>query len=178
MSEIREKLLKNAIDTIQKSGIHKLTMRELGNAVGIKSSSVMYHFKSKDDLVTELVKIYNEQFFNYLEEINQKTSNPLERINQLIDLYEASLKDEKLCLCGVIATESDNLNETTKMLVVEFFNHIEKWIEKNIILLNKDKSLAKVILSGLNGAMLIDNINEHKINYLNAIRSMVNNFVD
>ncbi|MCT7587858.1 TetR/AcrR family transcriptional regulator [Aliarcobacter butzleri] len=176
MSEIREKLIKNAIDTIQKSGIHKLTMRELGNAVNIKSSSVMYHFKSKDELMTELVKVYNQQFFNYLEEINQKTTNPLERINQLIDLYEASLKDEKLCLCGMIASESDNLNETTKALVVEFFNHIEKWIEENIILLNNDKNLSKVILSSLNGAMLIDNINEHKINYLNAIRSMIKNF--
>ncbi len=103
MSEIREKLIKNAINTIQKYGIHKLTIRELGKAVDIKSSSVMYHFKSKDILMTELVKAYSEQFYIYLDEINQNTSDPKERINKLIDLYEGTIRDEKLCLCGMIA---------------------------------------------------------------------------
>ena len=173
MSEIREKLIKNAINTIQKYGIHKLTIRELGKAVDIKSSSVMYHFKSKDILMTELVKAYSEQFYIYLDEINQNTSDPKERINKLIDLYEGTIRDEKLCLCGMIASENDNLNKDTKDLVIEFFNHVEKWLEENLLLLKKDEVFAKVILSSLNGAMLIDNINENKINYLNATKSLI-----
>ncbi len=176
MSDIREKLIKHAINTIQKSGIHKLTIRELGKAVDIKSSSVMYHFKSKDVLMTELVKAYSEQFFIYLDEINEKTSDPKERLNKLIDLYEATIRDEKLCLCGMIVTENDNLNKDTKDLVIEFFNHLEEWIKQNLLLLKKDAVFAKVILSSLNGAMLIDNINENKINYLDATRTIIEKF--
>lgn len=177
MSEIRTKLINIAIDTIRKSGIHKLTIRDLGQAVNIKSSSVMYHFKSKDELMSELVKTYNEQFFDYLNEINLTTINPKERINKLIDLYEASLKDDKLCLCGVIATESENLDSNTKSLIIEFFNYLENWLKENLILLNKDQLLAKLILSGLNGAMIIDNLNQHKINYLEATRSIIDNML-
>ncbi len=177
MSEIREKLINHAINTIQKYGIHKLTMRELGKAVDIKSSSVMYHFKSKDELLTELVRTYNEAFFTYLEEINQKTENPKDRIYKLFDLYEASLKDEKLCLCGMIATENDNLDKATKVLVIHFFEYIEEWIKQNLLLLKQDEMFAKVILSCLNGAMLIDNLNNHKINYLYAIRSMLDKLI-
>jgi len=177
MSEIREKLINNAINTIRKSGIHKLTMRELGQDVNIKSSSVMYHFKSKDKLIFELVQSYNEEFFLHLEEINQNITNPKERINKLIDLYEASLHDEKLCLCGVIAIESNHLDETIKSLVIEFFNHLEKWLKKNLMLLNKDELFAKVILSGLNGAIIIDNLKKHKTDYLNATRTMINHII-
>lgn len=177
MSEIRTKLINTAIETIRKSGIHKLTIRDLGQAVNIKSSSVMYHFKSKDELMSELVKTYNEQFFSYLNEINQITINPRERINKLIDLYEASLKDEKLCLCGVIATESENLDSNSKVLVIEFFNYLETWLKENLALLNKNELIAKAILSGLNGAIIIDNLNEHKINYLDSTRYMINNII-
>lgn len=174
MSKIKEKLINNAINTIRKSGIHKLTMRELGQDVNIKASSVMYHFKSKDKLILELVQSYNEEFFLQLEEINQYISNPKERINKLIDLYEASVNDEKLCLCGVIATESNHLDESITSLVIEFFNHVEKWLSENLSLLHKDELFAKVILSGLNGAIIIDNLKNHKIDYLNATRTMIN----
>ena len=70
------------------------------------------------------------------------------RINKIIDLCETSLLDEKLCLCGIISSDNDNLGG----------------------------NFAKVILSSLNGAMLIDNINEKKVNYLRATRLIVEKF--
>ena len=61
MNETKEKLIKIAITTIQKYGINGLTIRALGNTVGIKSSSVLYHFNNKDGLLNELIKVYNEK---------------------------------------------------------------------------------------------------------------------
>ncbi|NQY94025.1 MAG: TetR/AcrR family transcriptional regulator, partial [Campylobacteraceae bacterium] len=80
MNATKEKLINIAINTIQKYGINGLTIRDLGNAVGIKSASVLYHFNNKDGLLNELIKVYNENFFLLLKDIEKKHSNPLDRI--------------------------------------------------------------------------------------------------
>jgi len=172
LSQKREDLIKIATNTIQKSGINKLTMRELGNAANIKSSSVMYHFKNKDGLMNELVKVYNENFFNYLEEINIQTIEPKKRLEKLVNLFESVLEEDKLCLCGMLASESDNLDITSKEYLKEFFFNLDEWIEKNLILLNLDKSLSKVISSSLEGALLVDKL-ENKNIRLQAIKQWI-----
>ena len=169
MSSIREELIKIATSTIQKSGIHKLTIRDLGNAVNIKSSSVMYHFKNKDGLMYELVKTYNENFFIYLNEINTQFSDPRKRLDKLVDLFEDVLKEDKLCLCGMLASESDNLDALSKEQTKDFFVKLEQWIEENLELINIDKSLSKVIVSSLEGAMLVDKLDNKNIR-MEAIR--------
>jgi len=172
VSNIKEDLIKIATKTIQKSGVHGLTMRELGSAVNIKSSSVMYHFKNKDGLMYELVKIYNDDFFNYLEKINRESSEVKDRLDKLVDIFESVLLEDKLCLCGMLASENDSLDITTKNQVRDFFLRLNSWIEENLSLLNKDLSLSKVIVSSLEGSMLIDNL-EDKNSHINAVRKWI-----
>lgn len=175
MSNIKEDLIKIATNTIQKSGIHKLTIRDLGAAVNIKSSSVMYHFKSKDGLMFELVKIYNENFFNHLDSINKSTDNVNVRLNKLVDIFEAVLLEDKLCLCGMLASENENLDLATKNQVKYFFEKLNKWVEDNLALINIDKNISKVIVSSLEGGMLVDNLSCKEEN-LRAIRVWINSF--
>lgn len=172
MSDIKEDLIKIATTTIQKSGIHKLTMRDLGAAVNIKSSSVMYHFKNKDGLMYELVKVYNQEFFNFLEKINRENEDIKTRLDKLVDIFESVLLEDKLCLCGMLASESDSLDNTTKKLVEDFFLRLNTWVEENLSLLNKNSSLSRVIVSSLEGSMLIDNLEEKNSN-IKAIREWI-----
>ena len=174
MSETREKLINIATQTIQKSGIHKLTMRDLGEAVNIKSSSVMYHFKSKDKLMVELAKVYNENFFKHLEDIEKDYESPKERLVKLVEIFESVLQEDKLCLCGMLASESDNLDIDLKNQTVEFFIDLEKWVSKNLKLLNTDESLSHIIVSALEGALLIDKL-EIKNRRLHSIKEWIKN---
>jgi len=158
LNETKEKLIKIAISTIQKYGIHGLTIRELGNAVGIKSASVLYHFNNKDGLLNELIKVYNENFFQLLDEIEKKESKPLKRLDDLVSIFESVLDEDKICLCGMLASDNEILDEITKEQTKQFFNDIEKWIEKSLMEHGSNKNLAKVIISSLEGAMLIDKL--------------------
>lgn len=166
---IKDDLIKIATKTIQKSGIHKLTMRDLATATNIKSSSVMYHFKSKDGLLYELTKIYNDSFFDFLENINIQNKDPKERLYLLIDIFQSVLSEDKLCLCGMLASESDSLDFMTKEYVSTFFEKLNLWVEENLELININKDFSKIIVSSLEGAMLIDKLNQKNDN-LNAVR--------
>ena len=170
MDTVKDKLIEIATDTVQKSGINALTMRELGNAVGIKSSSVMYHFKSKDGLMYELVSSYSEGFTLYLENLTKKYSDPQTRLHKFIDIFEDVLKDGKFCLCGMLASQNENLDILTRDKTREFFAVSEVGVEETLTKEQNDVLLAKVIISSLEGAMLLDKLDE-KTQRLNAVRA-------
>ncbi|NQY21689.1 MAG: TetR/AcrR family transcriptional regulator [Campylobacteraceae bacterium] len=169
MNETKEKLIKIAITTIQKYGINGLTIRDLGNAVGIKSSSVLYHFNNKDGLLNELIKVYNENFFLILKDIDNKHTSALDRLDALVSLFQNVLSEDKLCLCAMLASDNEILDQITKKNTQDFFRELEIWIKNNILELKLDANLSLVLISSLEGAMLIDKLNNNS-QKLSAIR--------
>lgn len=161
MTTIKDDLIQIAMQKVQESGINSLTIRELGETVGIKSSSVMYHFKSKNGLLQELIKSYRKEFGIYLEELNTKYDDQFTRLDKFIDAFEMPLKDGKFCLAGVFAAENKSLDLTTAQLTGDFFVFVEDWISLNLIGCENPKEMAGVILSSLEGAMMLDKLNEN-----------------
>jgi len=174
MNNIKEDLIKIATNTVQKSGINALTIRNLGVSVGIKSSSVMYHFKSKDGLLYELINNYADGFSQYLENLSLEYEDPKTRLLKFVDVFEAVLKDGKFCLGGMLASQNDSLDILTKEKTKSFFKEAEKWIAKTIEDKENSSSLAKVIISSLEGAMLLDKLDE-QTQRLDAVRSWLKN---
>ncbi|NQY93129.1 MAG: TetR/AcrR family transcriptional regulator [Campylobacteraceae bacterium] len=170
MTTVKEQLIKIATNTVQKSGINALTMRELGDAVGIKSSSVMYHFKSKDGLICELVNSYSEGFTLYLEELSNTYNDPKTRLLKFVDIFEEVLKDGKFCLCGMLASQNENLDDLTRDKTRSFFTASEIWVSQALNDEQNEAYLAKVIISSLEGAMLLDKLDE-KTQRLDAVRA-------
>jgi AcrR family transcriptional regulator len=55
-SSSREKLLDAAVDLITQHGVHELTLEGVATAVGVTKGGLIYHFKTKDDLLEALVE--------------------------------------------------------------------------------------------------------------------------
>lgn len=175
MSDIKKQLIEIATQTIQKTGVHGLTIRDLGKEVGIKSSSVMYHFKNKDGLMLEVVKSYNEFFFSHLENIQNSILDPKKRLEEVVTTLESVLEKDRLCLCAMLACENESLDLCTTEETKYFFTSLEHWAEKNILELKKDKNLAIVFVSSIEGAMLIDKL-EKRNRRLKSIKEWIKTF--
>jgi len=172
MSEVKEKLINIAMSTIQTSGINSLTIRELGEAVGIKSSSVMYHFKNKDGLIETLLQTYSEFFFKYLDELNLTYGDKKERLDKFVDIFEGVLQEGKFCLCGMLASENESLNEHTSENTQNFFKETQKWIAANLQDQSNADEMAMVIISSLEGALLLDKLDAQS-KRIHAVRSWI-----
>ena len=81
MSETRAQLKHIAIDQIQQANLAAASFRELGKAAGIKSSSVHYHFQSRERLLTELLQDYDLKFFSELDAATAGTHRPRQRLD-------------------------------------------------------------------------------------------------
>lgn len=169
---MKNELIKIATQIVQKSGIHSLTIRELGQTVGIKSSSVMYHFKSKDGLIYELINSYSELFKEYLDSLNQEYNDPKIRIEKFIEVFENTLHNDKFCLAGMLASQNENIDNKCRKKTSEFFDYAQEFITKNLKNKENASELAKVIISSLEGSMMLDKL-EKNSNRLNATKDWI-----
>jgi len=166
---MKEKLINIATDTVQRAGVHAITMRELGCAAGIKSSSVMYHFENKNGLLQEISSSYQQHFFERLDEIKTTIDNPAERLQSLVGLFEEGLIEEKICLCGMMAAEFDNLDDRTQATIKRFFFRLEAWVATQLSDAEANPEAAPLIVSSLEGAMLLDRLDNESVR-LKAVR--------
>jgi len=165
MKDNRQKLEEAALHSVQHGGLKALSFRTLAEEIGIKSSSVHYHFPDKSDLAKTLIERYSEEFFRTLGEIENKNWGLRRKIKAFIDIFEGVAKQNKLCLCGMMASEVEQLDESNRLLLLKYFVDTENWLAQ-LFSENQDalrtelnsRALARSVLAGLEGALLLDRV--------------------
>lgn len=176
MSDTRDNLIRLAKQQIRSDKLAAASFRELGKAAGIKSSSVHYHFQSRDNLLTEVFTDFRQEFF---EELDQRTFNinkPRQRLLILLSLFEEYQSKDWLGLPSAYAAGSKELNDESQQEVKFFLNQVEGWIAQSLssasFLPISRESVAKVLMSSLEGALLMDRIQQGQ-SYLTAVREWI-----
>ncbi len=175
MAQTKDQLKSIATCAIQKKGVNGLSFRDLAAEANIKSSSVHYYFPQKADLIYEVAKDYTEAFFQELDKIDQSSKHSVGRLDALLDLYKKNLPG-RFCLCGMLAAESNQLDDKTKDLLSKFFARTQKWLREVTEELPGNGAttpgLSSVLLSSLEGALLMDGV-KGKEKYLTEVQKFI-----
>ncbi|TNC92064.1 MAG: hypothetical protein CSH36_06475 [Thalassolituus sp.] len=176
MSETRTQLKSLAIDQIRQANLQAASFRELGKAAGIKSSSVHYHFQSRDKLLTELLHDYDMEFFEHLDVLTEGIHRPKERLKALVSVFEQSHAEKRQCMSLAYAASPHELSDTSLAAVDKFIFHLENWVTdtlQNASLLPVPRDeLACVIVAALEGSLLFDRLHDDP-RHLNAARRWI-----
>jgi len=101
-----------------------MSFRDLASDLGIKSSSVHYYFRHKEDLAVALVDRYSEKFFSRLQTQNNGKPN----IATLCAMYRAAFTTQgHICLCGILGAEKNGLPEKVSQAVTQFLSKNVNW---------------------------------------------------
>ncbi|PQE00980.1 TetR family transcriptional regulator [Mycobacterium sp. EPG1] len=79
----RDELLQLAATMFAERGLRATTVRDIADSAGILSGSLYHHFKSKEQMVEEVLKDFLDWLFTRYDEIVASTSDPLERVKGL-----------------------------------------------------------------------------------------------
>ena len=149
---------------VQLRGFNGFSYADIAAELHITKASLHYHFPGKAELGRALIERYAERFTAALEAIDQHETDPVEKIRAYSAIYADVLSEHRMCLCGMLAAGYDTLAEPMQHAVIEFFDTNEAWLtrvleegqESGRIRLNGPvREAAQVIVSGLEGAMLI-----------------------
>lgn len=147
---------------VQTRGYNGLSFRELAKEVGIKSASIHYHFPTKGDLGAALAKRYTEDGLKYLEGLRTRSDDLRVWMKGYTDIFRLALvNDNRMCLCGIMSAEFDDLPPEVRT-EVEAFNSLNvRWLTQVLSVCRPQLSQeerqqqALAIYAAVEGAQLI-----------------------
>ncbi len=163
--DTKTQILESAERMTQLKGFDAFSYRDISDEIGIKTSSIHYHFPTKADLAAALVDRYTLIFSDIFASITALKTDGLGRIKSLFKtLRTVSGKDKNFCLCGMLSADIHAVKASGKTKLNHFFTLFENGIEQllkegaadgsvhNTI---RPKSSAMEIVAAVEGAMLI-----------------------
>jgi TetR/AcrR family transcriptional repressor of nem operon len=159
--DTREAIMATARAMVQYRGYNALSFRELGKAVGIKSASIHHHFPTKGDLAAALARRYTDDAAALLDVVLAGSTDPQACIHQYTDIFRAALlRDNRMCLCGILAAEHVDLPAPVRIELERFAQVNIAWLVR-VLALGKVKAVAALepqalaIFAAVEGAQLV-----------------------
>lgn len=145
-SDKKIEILDCAQALIQKRGYNGFSYADISSAVGIRKASIHHHFPTKVDLVVAVVERYRENFNSCLLNINSQ-KHWMSKVRLYAELYQDVLTEDKLCLCGMLASDMETLPDAVKNVVRDFLNDNAIWLVE--VLASDNPKLPKQRLSNI-----------------------------
>lgn len=122
------KIMEVASELIQTHGYHAFSYRDLSDRVGIKTSSIHYHFPTKTDLAKAVIHHCYEVFLEKLDTFGQEDS-----ATKMLRAYADSFADtfrqgRRICPCASLASDLNGLPDEVRAEMRLFVDAHERWL--------------------------------------------------
>lgn len=163
-TDTASKILDVAERLVQVRGFNAFSYADVAEELHVTKASLHYHFAGKAELGEALIERYASRFNDALDRIAAKPIDARAKLDAYARLYTDVLRNERMCLCGMLAAEYQTLPEPMRVAVLRFFDENEEWLasvleqgerEGSLKLAAPPSDVARMIVSGLEGAMLV-----------------------
>ena len=129
-----------------------------------------------------MIDRYTERFARSLEQISAGEDAPAAKLDAYAGLYAEVLRDQRMCLCGMLAAEYETLPPPMQEAILRFFDLNEGWLTRIIAQGRRDGTLsfagtprdaARSIIDGLEGAMLVSRARGDLARFRSTARRLV-----
>jgi TetR/AcrR family transcriptional regulator, transcriptional repressor for nem operon len=159
-----QRILDVAEHLVQVRGFNAFSYADVAAELNITKASLHYHYPGKAELGEALIARYAERFAERLAAIDDEAADARAKLDAYASLYADVLRGRRMCLCGMLAAEYQTLPKKLRQAVVAFFDVNEAWLERVLEQGRTEGDLrfeatardtARMIISGLEGAMLV-----------------------
>ncbi|MAX80916.1 MAG: TetR family transcriptional regulator [Crocinitomicaceae bacterium] len=123
--ETKDQIVETANTLLVERGYNAFSYKNISEKIGIKTSSIHYHFPTKADLGVAVI----QKHVAALQQTIQRTKNepPASRLNKLFLYYQRLANDSKVCIVGAIASEITTLEAPVRTAILAFSNCVIDW---------------------------------------------------
>jgi TetR/AcrR family transcriptional repressor of nem operon len=159
-----QRILDVAERLVQTRGFNGFSYADIASALTLTKASLHYHFPTKAELGKRLIERYEAGFLKALEEIDRTTPDARDKLRRYAKIYADVLRNDRMCLCGMLAAEYATLPKPMKTEMRHFFDENERWLTRVLEAGRASGSLrftgsaldvARALLGSLEGAMMI-----------------------
>ena len=139
MKKLTDSTKTKIVDTgeklLLKNGFNGFSYADIALALGIKKSSIHYHFPSKADLGLAVIQRARQRFSGWCERRETAAMADWDKLDRFFEIYRHYLtKSESVCLSGAMQTDFTTLpkpmQEETKGLVSDLLEWMDNFLDK------------------------------------------------
>jgi TetR/AcrR family transcriptional repressor of nem operon len=169
VADTSERALDVAERLVQVRGFNGVSYADVAGELGITKAALHYHFATKAELGEALIDRYSTRFAAALDEIDQRPGDAPSKISAYAAIYLDVLRQQRMCLCGMLAAEYQTLPAAMQHAVVRFFDLNESWLEGvldegrqagTLRHHGSARKAAQVVMGTLEGAMLVARLHD------------------
>jgi TetR/AcrR family transcriptional repressor of nem operon len=163
-SDTSQRILDIAERLLQMRGYNAFSYADIAHVLHVTKASLHYHFPTKAELGRRLIERYERSFLQALDAIDQTSADAGEQLRRYVEIYLGVLRDDRMCLCGMLAAEYVTLPKPMKVELKHFFDENERWL---VAVLEKGQAtgtlrfngsareVAQLLVGSLEGAMML-----------------------
>jgi TetR/AcrR family transcriptional repressor of nem operon len=163
-ADTSQRILDIAERLVQTRGFNGFSYADIAEALEVTKASLHYHFPTKGDLGKRLIERYEEGFLAVLKSIDASGAGARDKLKRYIRIYADVLRDDRMCLCGMLASDYATLPKPMKEEVKHFFDENERWLAAvldagrkagKLEFKGSALELARAMVGSLEGAMML-----------------------
>ncbi len=163
-ADTSQRILDIAERLVQTRGFNGFSYADIAAALTVTKASLHYHFPTKAELGKRLIERYEAGFLKALEEIDRTGADARDKLRRYAKIYADVLRQNRMCLCGMLAAEYATLPKPMKEEMRHFFDENERWLVRVLEAGRVSGSLrftgpaldvARALVGSLEGAMMI-----------------------
>jgi TetR/AcrR family transcriptional repressor of nem operon len=151
MSDIAAAIMDAAERRMRLSGFYGFSFREIAADVGVKSSSVHYHFPTKEKLAAAVIHRYTDEVAEFIDKEAETAPDP---VSLWTGAFRGTLcSEERMCPCAVLGAVSKDLPRGLAAEVRRFF----KMCLDKMMAAGLSESGSSGLLATITGALVVAN---------------------
>jgi TetR/AcrR family transcriptional repressor of nem operon len=167
MTEMKTAIMDAAERRMQAGGFSGFSFREIAEDVGIKSSSVHYHFPTKEDLAAAVIHRWTEHTSKVIDKELKKDPNPVRVWTKAF--RGTAFSEPHMCPCTVLGASSHDLPKQVATEVKRFF----KMCQDKLVAQGLSPDKASEFLSTIVGALVVANALRDSAEYDRATKGLL-----
>jgi AcrR family transcriptional regulator len=151
-------------------GFKGFSFQDVAERLNISKTAIYHYFRTKEDLVDNLISNYADEFTEKIRVIYDTTNVFKKRIEKYLELFEIQIQSNKVCLCCFLGMELNLIAESSQKKIELFFARNLSWLQKVYIeefpleSTSKADLFAVSLFSMLQGAFVISRVTKKQLN--------------
>ena len=174
---IRQRIIDKADELFYQHGYENTSFSDIAKVVNISRGNFYYHFKSKDDILNEVIKVRLQSIHDMFHEWEQSTPDIRQRVHHFIDLMTHNQHNIQQygCPVGTLCSELSKINHVMHNDAAQIFAFFREWLITQFSKLGREEdaeNLAMHLLTRTQGlAAMMSTFTDDKF-YLVEIRAL------
>lgn len=159
-----QQILEIAQRLVQTLGFNAFSYADIAKALHVTNASLHYHFPTKADLGVSLIERYDGRIQEALAGIDRSGAGAAEKIRAYVRIYAEVLRDDRMCMCGMLAAEFATLPKPMQSALDRYFDRNDQWLaavleegrrQGALKFSGSSADMAQFLIGSLEGAMML-----------------------